>query len=170
MKSSSGHNKIRNMLLKDLNEAISYPFMLIFNQSLLDGKFPDAMKIAEVIPLFKGKEYNLVINYRLISLLMMMSKVLEKIVYERIYKFLEKHNILFDSQYRFQNHCSCEQAILEFTSRLLQAKESGKESAAIFLDLSKAFNMLNHWVLLAKLEQYGISGCSLDWFTTYLHN
>ena len=79
MKSSSGHNRISNVLLEDLCKSISYPLMLIFHQSLLDGRFPDTMKISKVIPLFKGKEYDLVINYRPFSLLMMMSKVLKKI-------------------------------------------------------------------------------------------
>ena len=122
MKLSSGQDRISNVLLKDLCKAILYPMMLIFNQSLLDGKFPDTMKIAEVIPLLKGKEYDLVINYRPISLLMMMCQVLEKIVYKRIHKFLEKHNVLFNSQYGFCNHHSCKQAILELMSRLLQAR------------------------------------------------
>ena len=105
------------------------------------------MKRAEVVPLYKGKEFDLVINYQPISLLIMMSKVLEKIIYKRIYAFLEAHSILYDSQYGFSNKHSCEQAIGELVGKILQAKEQGLHSASIFLDLSKAFDTLNHDIL-----------------------
>ena len=83
---------------------------------------------------------------------MTLSKLLEKIIYKRIYKFLDKNNILYESQFGFQSQHSCEHAIAELVGRLLQAKEKGQYSATIFLDLSKAFNTLNHQVLLQKLE------------------
>ena len=120
------------------------------------------MKIAEIIPLYKSKECDEVINYRPISLLMTISKLLEKIIYIRVYSFLEEHNILYDSQYGFRSKRSCNQAITELTGRLLQAKEVSLHSAAIFLDLSKAFDTLNHEVLLAKLYRYGIRGTAND--------
>ena len=101
-KMSSGHDKINNVMLKSLCLAISYPLQLVFNQSIATGIFPDKMKIAEVIPLYKGKQRDLVINHRPISLLMTISKLLEKVIYSRIYKFLEKNNILFESQYGFR--------------------------------------------------------------------
>ena len=122
------------------------------------------MKIAEIIPLYKGKERDEVVNYRPISLLMTISKLLEKIIYIRVYSFLEDHNIL----YGFRSKRSCNQAITELTGRLLQAKEVSLHSAAIFLDLSKAFDTLNHEVLLAKLYRYGIRGTANDWFRNYL--
>ena len=78
-KTSHGHDKISNKLLKDLSCSISLPLCSIFNQSITEGKFPDAMKKAEVIPLYKGKEFDRVINYRPISLLLTISKVLEKV-------------------------------------------------------------------------------------------
>ena len=101
-KMSSGHDEINNVMLKGLCSAISYPLQLIFNQSIVTGVFPDKMKIAEVIPLYKGKQRDLMINYRPISLLMTISKLLEKVIYSRIYKFLKKNNILFESQYGFR--------------------------------------------------------------------
>ena len=84
-KTSYGHDKLSNTLLKSLTTSISYPLQVIFNQSIYQGVFPDKMKLAEIVPLYKGKEYNLIINYRPISLLMTISKVLEKIVYHRLY-------------------------------------------------------------------------------------
>ena len=89
-KTSHGHDKISNVLLKQLSKSISYPLCMIFNNSLMEGKFPTQMKKAVVIPLYKGKEFDLVINYHPISLLITTSKVLEKVVYKRVYRFLEK--------------------------------------------------------------------------------
>ena len=139
-----GHDKISNVLLKQLSKSISYLLCVIFNNSIMEGKFPTQMKKAEVIPLYKVKEFDLVINYRPISLLITISKVLEKIVYKRVYSFLEKHNILYESQYGFQTKHSCEQAIIEFTGKILQSRDQGLCSAALFLDLSKVFDTLNH--------------------------
>ena len=87
---------------------------------------------------------------------MTISKLLEKILCSRMYTFLEKNEILYESQFSFQSRHSCEHAIAELSRRLLQAKEQGQYSVAVFLDLSKAFNMLNQQVLLHKFERYGI--------------
>ena len=100
-KTSYGHDSISNVILKAICSAVSLPLCQIFNQSILEGRFPDAMKIAEVIPLYKNKEMDAIISYRPISLLITTSKVLEKIVYKRTYSYLEKNNILDNSQYGF---------------------------------------------------------------------
>ena len=167
-KSSSGHDRVSNTLLKRLGKSLSYPLGIIFNQSIASGCFPDMMKIAEVIPLYKGKEEDNVVNYRPVSLLMTISKVLEKIIYNRLYKFLLKHNILYDSQYGFRSKHSCEDAILEMVDRLLQAWNVDNHCAGIFLDLFKVFDTLDHKLLLHKMEKYGIRGVALDWFRSYL--
>ena len=167
-KSSHGHDTISNILLKKLKTSISYPLKLIFNQSITQGMFPESMKLVEVIPLYKGKCMDFVENYRPISLLITISKVLEKIIYTRVYNYIEKHEILFNSQYGFRSKHSCEQALIELTGKLIQAKENKLKSAALFLDLSKAFDTLNHEVLLSKLERYGIRGLCNDWFRSYL--
>ena len=155
-KSSHGHNQISNILLKELNLSVSFLLNIIFNQSISERKFPVAMKKAEVIPLYKGKDQDQVVDYQPISLLVTISKILEKIIYKRVYDFLEKEKILYNSQYGFRSKHSCEQAILELTGKILQAKEQNLESAALFLDLSKTFNTLDHEVLLVKLERYSI--------------
>ena len=122
------------------------------------------MKLAEVIPLYKEKEFDKVINYRPISLLITLSKVLEKTVYTRVYQFLEKHDILYNSQYGFRNKRSCEQVILEIVGQVLQAHNNGNHSASLFLDSSKAFDMLDHSILLKKLDLYGLRGLCNEWF------
>ena len=169
-KSSSGHDNMSNVMLKQLNQSISYPLALIFNQSIQQGLFPDLMKIAEVIPLYNGKEQDYMINYRPISLLMTISKLLEKIIHKRLSAFLIKHNILYKSQFGFRNKHNCEHAISELIGKLLHAKESGEYSASIFLDLSKAFDTINHEYLLMKMERYGIRGNAQAWFASYLSN
>ena len=100
-KTSHGHDGISNTLLKNLGCSLAFPLHIIFNMSITEGIFPRQMKMAEIIPLYKGKELYLVINYHPISLLITISKLLEKIVYSCVYRFLERHNILYNSQYGF---------------------------------------------------------------------
>ena len=157
-KTSHGHDKISNKLLKELCKCISLPLCSIFNQSIVKGRFLDGMKMAEVIPLYKGKEFDKVINYRPISLLITISKVLEKAIYTRVYQFLEKHNILYISQYGFRSQRSCEHTLLKMVGQVLQAHNNETHSASLFLDLSKAFDMLDHSILLKKLDLYGLRG------------
>ena len=99
-KTSSGHDKISNKLLKDLS-GILVPLELLFNKSLTEGTFPNAMKLADVVPLHKGKKADFINNYRPISLLLTISKLIEKIMYKRTYDFLNNNNLIFSSQYGF---------------------------------------------------------------------
>ena len=128
------------------------------------------MKITEIILLYKGKDEDQVIDYRPVSLLMTMSKVLEKLVYKRLYKFLDKHSIFYESQYGFRANHSCENAIMEMVGHIEQAHNDGLHSTGLYLDLSKAFDTLDHTLLLSKMERYRVHGLALDWFTNYLVN
>ena len=107
----------------------------------------------------------MMINYRPISLLITTSKLLEKSL-----KFLEKHNIRYNSQYSFHNKHSCEHALMELSGKVIKAKYQGLHSTALFLDLSKAFDILDHSVLLKKLQCYRIRGIFLNWFRNYISN
>ena len=168
-KTSKGNDNISNLLLKKLKPSIIIPLEIIFNKSIEEGVFPDDMKLADVIPLYKNKEKFLVTNYRPISLLVTISKVLEKIIYKRTYGFLCSTGQLYQSQYGFRTGHSCENAISELVGTIAKNKEQKKSTVGVFIDLSKAFDTLNHSMLLQKMERYVIRGCAFKWFTSYLN-
>ena len=169
-KRSSGFDNVDNKLLKAIKFEIAEPLVLIFNQSLKVGVFPESMKLADVFPLYKSKDRDQLCNYRPISLLITLSKLLEKLVYTRTYHFLNKTGQIFKSQYRFRNAHSCENAIQELISTVLKGHENKSYTMSIFLDLSKAFDTISHTVLFNKLQKYGIRGTCLDWYHSYLSN
>ena len=159
-----------NKLLKKLLPALLEPLTILFNKSLSEGVFPEAMKKADVVPLYKAKDHQETNNYRPISLLLTISKLLEKIMYKWTYAFLEHSNQIFKSQYGFRTAHSCENAISELISEIIKGKQDGMYILAVFLDLSKAFDSLEHDVLLSKLYKYGIRGIAHEWFKSYLTN
>ena len=161
-KNSSGYDNLSNKLLKKLLPALVAPLTIIFNKSLTEGMFPEAMKKADVVPLYKSKDHQESNNYRPISLLLTLSKVLEKIMYKRTYSFLESSNQIYKSQYGFRTAHSCENAICELVSEIIKGKQDGMHTLAVFLDLSKAFDSLEHDVLLKKLYKYGIRGWPIN--------
>ena len=167
-KSSSGHDRVSNVLLKEIIVQIAEPLSMIFNQSLQTGEFPNDMKLAEVVPLYKSKEHYLESNYRPISLLTTISKILEKVVYKQVYKFLTESSQLYDNQYGFRSNHSCEHAISQTVGNLLKNLENKKNSICVLLDLSKAFDTIEHSIMLEKLDLYGICGTTLSWFRSYL--
>ena len=153
-KSSSGYDQISNVLLKKISDPILIVLSELFNESLSLGVFPTLMKHAEVDPLFKTGDRRLSTNYRPISLLITISKLLEKLVYKRTYSFLTSNNSLYTSQYSFRSKHSCENAVTELVSEIVKNQSLQKHTIAIFLDLSKAFDTLQHDVLYKKLEKY----------------
>jgi len=169
-KTSKGHDNISPKLVKQNSLFISTPLAHIANLSFLNGTFPNDLKIAKVIPIYKSNDNRNFSNYRPISLLPAFSKILEKLVHNRLYKYLIANRIISPTQYGFQKGLSTEHAILEFQNHLTSHLSDNKWCLGIFIDLSKAFDTLDHPILLHKLEQYGIRGIANAWFSSYLTN
>ena len=141
----------------------------MINQTLSTGIFPEKLKVAKVVPLFKNGTNTVISNYRPISLLPAMSKVFEKIIYNQLYQYFDSYNLFYKSQYGFRKNHSTELAALELIDRIICNLDKGNVPVAIFLDLSKAFDTLDHLILLKKLLFYGIKNKALDLFRNYLN-
>ena len=171
-KDSSGLDNISSKLLIQLAPIIHSVLRLIINKSLMTGIFPDKLKIAIVRPIYKGKDSDphLFGNYRPISLLSTISKLLEKVVHKQLYDYMTKNSLFKNNQYGFRANHSTEYATMEFVDRAMYEIDNGKIPFSVLLDLSKAFDTLDHQILLNKLKHYGIQGIYLKWFSSYLSN
>lgn len=165
---SSGPFSIPARLIKLLCHTIAKPLNILYNLSLSTGTVPDNFKIARVIPVFKSGSHLLVNNYRPISLLPIFNQILEKIVYSRLINFLTRQGIIFENQFGFRANHSTEHALILIIDKIQKAIEKGQYACGIFLDLSKAFDTVNHHLLLKKLNNYGINGVAHNWFRSYL--
>ena len=167
-KSSSGCDGISTKLLKVIAPVIIKPLTLLINQVLNTGTFPDKLKIAKVIPIFKKGDPSLFENYRTISLLPAISKVVEKIIALQLSSYFEKNKLLIDNQYGFRPKHSTEHAALELIDRITNKMDTNEIPLNIFLDLSKAFDTIDHSI--QKLKYYGLKGSTLNVFQSYLSN
>ena len=167
-KSSFGADKMTNKMLKILKDELNEPITNIINQSFKTGIFPDLLKIAKVTPIYKKNENYLLENYRPISILPSISKVFERVMHNQIYDYFTKMNIFFTSQYGFRSRHSTELAALELVDRIITEMDNNHYPVNIFMDLSKAFDTLDHQILLDKLAYYGFQNESLNLLTNYL--
>ena len=147
LKKSLGPNSIPMYVLKVANSFFSNKLSDIINLSFLTGTFPDLCKLAKVIPLFKNDNPLLCENYRPISLLPVYSKIFEKVIYTRMYKFLDNNNLIYDRQFGFRSKYSTSHALISTTEWIKSLIDKGNYVGGIFIDLQKAFDTFNHDIL-----------------------
>ena len=167
-KLSTGFDQIPPVVLRYLSDDALHALSYIFNLSLLQGKFPDAFKKTKIVPIFKKGDSKNLSNYRPISLLSSFSKLLEKIMYKRLYNFLKCYNILNAEQFGFRPGHATSHATTLVISNIADAFEKKLLTIGVFLDLSKAFDTIDHDILLYKLNHCGIRGTAFEWFKSYL--
>ena len=167
--SSTGDVDIPNVFLKLINFPLSYILTYLINRSIKSGVMPAILKVGKQTPVFKSgiKAFS---NFRPITVVNSFAKVFEKIAGKRLTDFLDKFNILNDNQFGFRKHHSTIHAMINLLDTSLEGLEKRMAVGGIFLDISKAFDSVDHSILINKLEHYGIRGIALDWFKSYLSN
>ena len=167
---SPGIDDICAKPIKYISDVIIIPLCYICQLSLTQGCFPNELKVAKIIPLYKNGEKSQFNNYRPISLLPLFSKILERLMYNRLYAFLIKYEILYSLQFGFRKHLATYMALVCMLDKLHDAMEKGDFAIGIFIDFRKAFDTVDHSILLHKLYHYGVRGPAYDWFCDYLNN
>ena len=141
---------------------------LIIVSSFRERVFPRELKKARVVPIYKTDDKSLINNYRPISILSFYSKVFEKLMYNKLYNFIEAIDILYAHQYGFRRGHSTQQAIITLINKITKSVNSDDFVISVFIDLKKAFDCVPTNILLAKLQAYGIRGDYIKWFRSYL--
>ncbi len=167
-KTSFGFDGLSTKLVKTVKDALIKPITIIINQMLNTGIFPDKLKIAKITPIFKKGDESLFTNYRPISLLPAISKIFEKVLFKQLYEFFQNKKLFYNAQYGFRKEHSTEFAALELVDRIIIEMDKTDTPINIFLDLSKAFDTLDHKILLEKLEYYGIKGTAHKLMESYI--
>lgn len=165
---SFGSDLLHPKFIKEIGHSIVLPLTHIINLSISKGSVPSLMKIARIIPLHKTGRKTDPNNYRPISILPVLAKILETHVYKNLYSYVVKHKILSNNQYGFQRNKNTTMALASFIADIQKNFENKNDTLATYIDLKKAFDTVNHSILLRKMKAYGIEGIPLDWFKSYL--
>ena len=167
---ASGPFSIPTQLLKEFSQQFSRPLSIIVNKSLQEGVFPQSLKNALVCAIYKKNEKTSCANYRPISLLSNIGKIFEKVMYTRVDNFLNEHNLIYKLQFGFRKRYSTNHALLSIVEQIRTSLDNKKFACGVFVDLQKAFDTVDHKILLAKLSHYGIDSSANKWLSSYLTN
>ena len=167
---SPGLDDIPPSLLKDAESCLAEPLTYLINMSLHTGQVANEWKQAKVLPLFRSGNATKLDNYRPISILPILSKVLERVVHMQFTDYLESSRLLYKYQFVFQRQHSTNLAVMFFTDSVPRAMDNGQFTGSVFINLRKAFDMVDHSCLLKKLEMIGAHSQEHVWFTDYLFN
>ena len=157
-------------MLKESSKTICVPLTVIFNRSIQENIYPDCWKDSHVMPLFKKSDKNIVSNYRPISLISCVGKVMERVIFKYTYNYLHANNLIYHKQSGFLPGHSTVYQLTDIYNQICSAFDERKSTCIIFCDISKAFDRVWHSGLIFKLSQYGIDGNILNWITSYLQN
>ena len=167
---SSGPDELHSKFILISSSILVPALEIIFNMSLQSGIYPNKLKIAKVMPIFKKGDSTQPCNYRPISILNTLNKIFEKILHARITKYINDFNILYKYQFGFREGHSTELDLIEIVDNIRYSLDSSNLTCGIYLDLTKAFDTVNHEILMGKLEHYGIRGKAFDLLKSYLDN
>ena len=167
---SSGYDEFTSKFVKLSSPLLIPALEKLFNMSLSSGIYPSNLKTAKVLPIYKKGDSKSLNNYRPISILSTLNKIYEKILYTRLVSYIEKFNIFYKFQFGFRTNHSTEHALIEIVDQIRLSIDKNELTCGIFIDLSKAFDTVNHDILLKKLDHYGIRGNALNLFRSYLKN
>ena len=167
---ATGLDGITPKILKKSADIVNPSLLKIINISISTGQFPDLLKVAKIIPIHKSGAQDDPANYRPISILSIISKVIEKHVTKHLFANLNKYSLFHKSQSGFRKHHSCNTALINLIDRWLNSIDKGDIIGAVFFDLRKAFDVVDHDLLLEKLAAYKFSTTSQNWIQSYLTN
>ena len=170
LKKSSGYDDISNVLLQRIIHVIKLPLVVVLNKSIMEGEYPDLMKVAKVIPLHKGGLMNLPDNYCPISLLPVLSKILEQVMYEKLVEHMDQNGVIYHKQFGFRKNHLTTDPILCLFGDLLPCLDQKSMLLSVFIDLKKTFDTVSHILMLSKLEQIGVRDTALLCFKSYMAN